>query len=88
MRGATQEAGNLLFAGYPNGGAVSVGQRLLGYVPNAMAQGLKTQRTNTVSALVSDMAKPLYGEFLSAAEEHLRTAGYLLVVANTHRRTV
>jgi len=60
--------------------------RVLGYVPNAMAQGLKAQRTHTVAALVSDMANPLHGEFLAAAEEQLRASGFLLLVANTHSR--
>lgn len=58
--------------------------RALGYVPNALAQGLKAQRTRMVAALVSDMANPLHGEFLSAAEETLRASGYQLIVANTH----
>jgi LacI family transcriptional regulator len=61
--------------------------RALGYVPNAMAQGLKARRTNTVAALVSDMSNPLHGEFLAAAEEVLGAAGYLLLVASSHGRT-
>ena len=58
----------------------------LGYVPNAMAQGLKAQRTRTVAAIVSDISNPRHGEFLAAAEDELRSAGYLLVVASTHSR--
>lgn len=60
--------------------------RKLGYVPNAMAQGLKAQRTHTVAALVSDMSNPLHGEFLAAAESVLHSAGYLLLVASSHSR--
>lgn len=63
---------------------VEAAVKALGYVPNAMAQNLKARRTNTVAALVSDMSNPLHGEFLVAAEERLRAAGYLLLVANTH----
>lgn len=65
---------------------VEASVRALGYVPNVMAQNLKAQRTNTVAALVSDMSNPLHGEFLAAAEERLRAAGYLLLVASTHNR--
>ena len=60
--------------------------RELGYVPNAMAQGLKAQRTRTIAALVSDMSNPLHAEFLAAAEAALRASGYLLVVASTHSK--
>lgn len=60
--------------------------KALGYVPNAMAQGLKARRTNTVAAIVSDMSNPLHAEFLVAAENELRAAGYLLVTASTHNR--
>lgn len=62
---------------------VEAAAKALGYVPNAMAQGLKAQRTNTVAAMVSDMSNPLQAEFLSAAEERLRRAGYLMLIANT-----
>lgn len=60
--------------------------RALGYVPNAMAQNLKSQCTHTVAAVVSDMSNPLHGEFLAAAEERLRPAGYLLLVASSYGR--
>jgi LacI family transcriptional regulator len=66
---------------------VEAAVRALSYVPNAMAQSFKAQRTNTVAALVSDMSNPLHGEFLAAAEEQFRAAGYLLLVANTQSRT-
>lgn len=65
---------------------VEAAVRELGYVPNVMAQNLKAQRTNTVGAIVSDMSNPLHGEFLAAAEERLRAAGYLLLVASTYGR--
>jgi LacI family transcriptional regulator len=60
--------------------------KALGYVPNAMAQGLKARRTNTVAAIVSDMSNPLHAAFLVAAEKELRSGGYLLFTASTHNR--
>lgn len=63
---------------------VEAAVRELGYVPNPMAQGLKSQRSNTVAALVSDISNPLHGVFLAGAEEILDEAGYLLFVSSTH----
>lgn len=60
--------------------------RSLGYVPNAVAQSLKSQRTHVIAALVSDISNPLHGEFLFAAEERLQAAGHMLLVANTRDR--
>lgn len=65
---------------------VEASAKILGYVPNAMAQGLKAQRTRTVAAVVSDMSNPLQAEFLLAAEERLRAAGYQMLIANTRGR--
>ncbi|TXG95407.1 MAG: LacI family transcriptional regulator [Rhodocyclaceae bacterium] len=58
----------------------------LNYVPNSVAQSLKSQRSMTIGALVSDVANPLHGTFLSAAEERLQAAGYMLLVASSHNR--
>ncbi|MGO4326230.1 LacI family DNA-binding transcriptional regulator [Cupriavidus sp. 2TAF22] len=63
---------------------VEASVRELGYVPNPMAQGLKSQRSKAVAALVSDISNPLHGVFLAAAEEVLDEAGYLLFVSSTH----
>lgn len=65
---------------------VEAAVRSLGYVPNALAQSLKAQRSRTVGALVSDISNPLHGVFLAAAEEALRPAGYMLLVASTYSR--
>lgn len=61
--------------------------RALGYVPNPLAQGLKSQKSRAVAALVSDISNPLHGAFLAAAEETLDEAGYLLFVSSTHNRS-
>jgi len=56
--------------------------RALNYIPNSVAQSLKTQRTMTIGAIVSDMANPLHGIFLAAVQERLEAEGYFLIVAN------
>ncbi|MES2258023.1 MAG: LacI family DNA-binding transcriptional regulator [Pseudomonadota bacterium] len=55
----------------------------LGYEPNAMAQSLRNQSSNTVGCMVSDSANPMYAEIIGAAEARLQEAGYLMVVANS-----
>jgi LacI family transcriptional regulator len=65
---------------------VEASVRALGYVPNPLAQGLKSRRTRAVAALVSDISNPLHGVFLAAAEETLHEEGYLLFVSSTHNR--
>lgn len=56
----------------------------LGYRPNANAQGLKSQKSRAIAALVSDISNPLHGRFLASAESVLSQAGYLLFVSSTH----
>ena len=56
--------------------------RALNYIPNSVAQSLKTQRTMTIGAIVSDMANPLHGRFQAAVQECLEPEGYFLIVAN------
>ena len=56
----------------------------LGYQPNPLAQGLKSQRSRAIAALVSDISNPLHGNFLAGAEEILQSQGYLLFVSSTH----
>ncbi|WP_158685900.1 LacI family DNA-binding transcriptional regulator [Achromobacter spanius] len=63
---------------------VEAAVKQLGFRPNANAQGLKSQRSRAVAALVSDISNPLHGRFLASAEGVLSQAGYLLFVSSTH----
>src|SRR4051794_24163895 len=54
---------------------VEVAERL-GYVKNAMAQGLVSQRTQTLGVLVRDAANPFYGHLHAALEERAAERGY------------
>lgn len=58
--------------------------RELGYVPNALAQSMRTQSTSVVGLLVSDIANPLYAGIINAVEARLFAAGYALLLASTH----
>jgi LacI family transcriptional regulator len=55
----------------------------LGYVPNALAKGLKQQRTNTVGLIIPDIDSGFYGEIAKGVEQSLRTSGYVTFLCNT-----
>lgn len=55
----------------------------LGYRPNALAQGLKVNRTGTVGMLVPDLTNPLFPPIVRGIEDRLTNAGATLLVANT-----
>ena len=55
----------------------------LGYRPNPIARGLKTNRSYTVGVLVPDLTNPLFPPILRGIEHRLEEAGYTPLVANT-----
>lgn len=74
----------------------------MGYTPNAVAQSLKGQHTNTVGLLVTSIADPYYGPVVRGVEEVTQRAGLdlflgvsdndpvqeMTVVRSFHRRRV
>ncbi|HEY0294020.1 MAG TPA: LacI family DNA-binding transcriptional regulator, partial [Bordetella sp.] len=64
--------------------AVSRVARELGYVPNALAQSMRTRSTGVVGLLVSEISNPLYAGIITAVEARLFSAGYTLLLASTH----
>ncbi len=56
----------------------------LGYAPNSLARGLRTQRSGTL-AFIGDViaTTPYAGELIQGAQEAAWEAGYLLIVVNT-----
>lgn len=56
----------------------------LGYRPNRLASALRTQRTQTVGMLVSQLRNPLVASYVEGVESVLGPTGYGLVIANTH----
>ena len=55
----------------------------LGYRPNPMARGLKTNRTYTVGVLVPDIQNPLFPPIIRGIDDRLGAAGYTPLIANT-----
>ena len=55
----------------------------LGYTPNPIARGLKTNRSYTIGVLIPDLTNPLFPPILRGIEDRLETAGYTPLVANT-----
>lgn len=57
--------------------------RRLHYRPNAVAQSMRTRMTRAVGFIIVDVANPVFGAFVKAAQEVLHAADYTLVLANT-----
>lgn len=55
----------------------------LGYRPNPIARGLKTNRSYTVGVVVPDLRNPLFPPIARGIEERLEPSGYTSVLANT-----
>jgi LacI family transcriptional regulator len=55
----------------------------LGYHPNPIARGLKTNRSYTVGVLVPDLMNPLFPPIVRGIQDGLERAGYTPLIANT-----
>jgi LacI family transcriptional regulator len=55
----------------------------LGYRPNPMARGLKTNRSFTIGVLVPDLTNPLFPPIVRGIEDELATEGYTALLANS-----
>ena len=55
----------------------------LGYRPNPIARGLKTNRSYTIGVLIPDLTNPLFPPILRGIEDRLETGGYTPLIANT-----
>ena len=55
----------------------------LGYRPNSLARGLKTNRTFTVGMLLPDLTNPLFPPIVRGIEDGLGAADYTVILANT-----
>lgn len=63
--------------------AVNAAIRELGYARNALAAGLRTQRTYLILVMVPDIANPFWSEIARAAQDTLEAEGYSVVVGST-----
>src|ERR687893_1947748 len=55
----------------------------LGYQPNPIARGLKTNRSYTIGVLIPDLTNPLFPPILRGIEDRLEEDGYTPLMANT-----
>jgi LacI family transcriptional regulator len=55
----------------------------LGYRPNPIARGLRTNRSNTIGVLVPDLMNPLFAAVVRGIEDGLREGAYTPLIANT-----
>lgn len=66
---------------------------VLGYRPNPIAYGLRTNRSFTIGVLVPDLTNPVFPPIMRGIETTLEAAGYIAILANsdndaTRERTI
>lgn len=57
----------------------------LGYIPSAVARGLKTNRSHALGVIVTRIDDPFFSELLQGIEHGLQEIGYSLFVAASNR---
>jgi LacI family transcriptional regulator len=55
----------------------------LGYEPNQLARGLRTQRTNTVALVIPDITNPFYPQIARGLQNILGPAGIQVLITST-----
>ena len=55
----------------------------LGYVPNVLARGLRTNSSMTVGVVIPDITNPFFPPIVRGIEAHLQPHGYSALIANT-----
>lgn len=60
--------------------------REMGYVPNAIAQSLQTQRTNTIGLVVTTIGDPFFGDVVKGVEQVARAAGLSVFLSASHNQ--
>lgn len=80
-----------VLAGHPDVSAkmrerVMLVVRRSGYAPNSLAQGLRRGTSMSIGFVVGDISNPLMSEIALAAETHLATKAYTLLLANSSGR--
>jgi len=57
-----------------------------GYIPNTIAQNLRTKRTDAIALLIPDMTNPFFTTLAHGVETSAREAGVSLLIANSDER--
>lgn len=55
----------------------------LDYQPNALARSLRTNRTHTISLIVSDISNPFFASIVRGVEDAAAENGFRVIVSNT-----
>lgn len=55
----------------------------LGYVPNASARNLRSQKTSTIGVIIQDINNPFYPAFVRGVQDVAERAGYDVISYNT-----
>jgi LacI family transcriptional regulator len=74
-----------------NSGYISQGTRCrveqaiseLGYVPNALARGLRSKRTNTLALVMTDITNPFFTNIARGVEDIASESGFSVIYCNT-----
>src|SRR5205823_2700260 len=56
----------------------------MGYTPNAIAQSLQTQRTNTIGLVVTSIDDPFMGDVVQGIEEVVQETDFSVVLSISH----
>lgn len=65
---------------------VLASMRKLGYVYNRAAASLRTQRSQTIGLIVTDITNPFFAQMTVGSEAHLDQASYGILLSNTSER--
>ncbi len=55
----------------------------LGYRPNTMASGLRTQRSRSIGVIVPNLGDPIHPPIVQAIEDVFAEEGYVTLIGNT-----
>ncbi len=55
----------------------------LGFVPNRLATGLRSKRTNTLALVLTDITNPFFTTIARGVEDVASKAGYTVIFCNT-----
>lgn len=55
----------------------------LGFIPNTLARGLSTKKSNTIGAIVPNIANPFFGEIIEGVEQIASERNYNIIIINS-----
>ncbi len=64
-------------------GRVEQAISVLGYVPNALARGLRSKRTNTLALVMTDITNPFFTSIARGVEDVASESGFSVIYCNT-----